>query len=233
MQVFHPNIDQEGKICLNILREDWKPVLSISSVIYGLQFLFLVSTTCVPRATRQRAAKRCAPNAPRTRSASSTCHAPCPARAAPPRTGPQPRRPAQQGGGRHVHREPAAVRDLRGGEGPRSCCRRRCRVALPWGVGGWTHCVACVAACVRARSGASRTAPPSSTSTTRPAPHEGPTSRASSSKQKAAHRQRRRQLSEAGRHSLPAAGFTLCFKGVHRGGEARERERSVCERESA
>ena len=42
-QVFHPNIDLEGNICLNILREDWKPVLSISSVIYGLQFLFLVS----------------------------------------------------------------------------------------------------------------------------------------------------------------------------------------------
>mmetsp|Transcript_33685 Transcript_33685/g.85265 ORF Transcript_33685/g.85265 Transcript_33685/m.85265 type:complete len:187 (-) Transcript_33685:584-1144(-) len=40
-KVFHPNIDVEGKICLNILREDWKPVLSISSVIYGLQFLFL------------------------------------------------------------------------------------------------------------------------------------------------------------------------------------------------
>ncbi|GIL46593.1 hypothetical protein Vafri_3561 [Volvox africanus] len=40
-KVFHPNIDLEGKICLNILREDWKPVLSISSVIYGLQFLFL------------------------------------------------------------------------------------------------------------------------------------------------------------------------------------------------
>ena len=28
-------------MCLNILREDWKPVLSINSVIYGLQFLFL------------------------------------------------------------------------------------------------------------------------------------------------------------------------------------------------
>ena len=42
-QVFHPNIDLEGNICLNILREDWKPVLSISSIIYGLQFLFLVS----------------------------------------------------------------------------------------------------------------------------------------------------------------------------------------------
>lgn len=43
MQVFHPNIDVDGNICLNILREDWKPVLSISSIIYGLQFLFLVS----------------------------------------------------------------------------------------------------------------------------------------------------------------------------------------------
>ena len=42
VQVFHPNIDLEGNVCLNILREDWKPVLSINSVIYGLQFLFLV-----------------------------------------------------------------------------------------------------------------------------------------------------------------------------------------------
>ncbi|KAK9918997.1 hypothetical protein WJX75_008563 [Coccomyxa subellipsoidea] len=40
-KVFHPNIDLEGNVCLNILREDWKPVLSINSVIYGLQFLFL------------------------------------------------------------------------------------------------------------------------------------------------------------------------------------------------
>jgi len=40
-QVFHPNIDLDGNICLNILREDWKPVLSINSVIYGLNFLFL------------------------------------------------------------------------------------------------------------------------------------------------------------------------------------------------
>lgn len=40
-KVFHPNIDPEGNVCLNILREDWKPVLSISSLIYGLQFLFL------------------------------------------------------------------------------------------------------------------------------------------------------------------------------------------------
>ena len=38
MQVYHPNIDLDGNVCLNILREDWKPVLSISSIIYGLQF---------------------------------------------------------------------------------------------------------------------------------------------------------------------------------------------------
>ena len=39
--VFHPNIDTQGNVCLNILREDWKPVLSISAVIYGLLHLFL------------------------------------------------------------------------------------------------------------------------------------------------------------------------------------------------
>lgn len=27
-------------MCLNILREDWKPVLDINSVIYGLIYLF-------------------------------------------------------------------------------------------------------------------------------------------------------------------------------------------------
>lgn len=43
-QVYHPNIDLDGNICLNILREDWKPVLSISSIVYGLQFLFLVGS---------------------------------------------------------------------------------------------------------------------------------------------------------------------------------------------
>lgn len=29
-------------MCLNILREDWKPVLTINSIVYGLQYLFLV-----------------------------------------------------------------------------------------------------------------------------------------------------------------------------------------------
>lgn len=40
-KVYHPNIDLEGNVCLNILREDWKPVLAISSVVYGLVHLFL------------------------------------------------------------------------------------------------------------------------------------------------------------------------------------------------
>jgi ubiquitin-conjugating enzyme E2 M len=40
-QIYHPNIDKDGNVCLNILREDWKPILSVSSVIYGLLHLFL------------------------------------------------------------------------------------------------------------------------------------------------------------------------------------------------
>ena len=40
-QIYHPNIDLEGNVCLNILREDWKPVLNINSIIVGLQYLFL------------------------------------------------------------------------------------------------------------------------------------------------------------------------------------------------
>mmetsp|Transcript_38017 Transcript_38017/g.94291 ORF Transcript_38017/g.94291 Transcript_38017/m.94291 type:complete len:188 (+) Transcript_38017:213-776(+) len=40
-KVYHPNLDYDGNVCLNILREDWKPVLSISSCIYGLQHLFM------------------------------------------------------------------------------------------------------------------------------------------------------------------------------------------------
>jgi len=40
-KIYHPNIDLEGNVCLNILREDWKPVLNLNAVIVGMQFLFL------------------------------------------------------------------------------------------------------------------------------------------------------------------------------------------------
>ncbi|KAK5992415.1 NEDD8-conjugating enzyme UBC12 [Cladobotryum mycophilum] len=40
-KIYHPNINLEGNVCLNILREDWKPVLNLNAVIVGLQFLFL------------------------------------------------------------------------------------------------------------------------------------------------------------------------------------------------
>ena len=39
--VYHPNIDTDGNVCLNILRADWKPVPDIGNVIMGLIFLFL------------------------------------------------------------------------------------------------------------------------------------------------------------------------------------------------
>jgi len=38
--IYHPNINLDGNVCLNILREDWKPVLDLNAVIYGLVYIF-------------------------------------------------------------------------------------------------------------------------------------------------------------------------------------------------
>lgn len=40
-KIFHPNIDLQGNVCLNILREDWSPVLDVQSILIGLLMLFL------------------------------------------------------------------------------------------------------------------------------------------------------------------------------------------------
>ena len=40
-KIYHPNIDLAGAVCLNILREDWRPILNIQNVIHGLIYLFL------------------------------------------------------------------------------------------------------------------------------------------------------------------------------------------------
>ena len=39
-KILHPNIDWDGNVCLNILREEWKPILDVNAIIYGLLHLF-------------------------------------------------------------------------------------------------------------------------------------------------------------------------------------------------
>jgi ubiquitin-conjugating enzyme E2 M len=39
-KIYHPNIDMSGNVCLNILKDDWKPTLNVSTVIAGIYFLF-------------------------------------------------------------------------------------------------------------------------------------------------------------------------------------------------
>jgi len=61
--VFHPNIDMDGHVCLNILREDWKPVLTTQSIVMGLQFLMLEPNPDDP--LNKEAAKMMAENRPK------------------------------------------------------------------------------------------------------------------------------------------------------------------------
>ncbi|QPG73765.1 hypothetical protein FOA43_001079 [Brettanomyces nanus] len=40
-RIYHPNIDLDGHVCLNILRNDWKPTLTLQLVFAGILHLFL------------------------------------------------------------------------------------------------------------------------------------------------------------------------------------------------
>lgn len=39
-KIYHPNIDFQGNVCLNILKEDWKPILTIATCVAGVYYLF-------------------------------------------------------------------------------------------------------------------------------------------------------------------------------------------------
>ncbi|ELR13967.1 Ubiquitinconjugating enzyme subfamily protein [Acanthamoeba castellanii str. Neff] len=39
--VYHPNINEEGSVCLNILREDFSPAIHIEQMCQGMLFLML------------------------------------------------------------------------------------------------------------------------------------------------------------------------------------------------
>ncbi|KAH8738506.1 ubiquitin-conjugating enzyme e2 [Cryptosporidium ryanae] len=47
-KILHPNIDGTGNVCINIIREDWKPTFTISIVICGILNLLVEPTNIDP-----------------------------------------------------------------------------------------------------------------------------------------------------------------------------------------
>ena len=40
-KIYHPNIDYDGNVCLNMLKDDWKPIFTGTSCIAGVYYLFV------------------------------------------------------------------------------------------------------------------------------------------------------------------------------------------------
>ena len=40
-KIYHPNIDYNGNVCLNMLKDDWKPVSTGTSCVAGVYYLFV------------------------------------------------------------------------------------------------------------------------------------------------------------------------------------------------
>eukprot|EP00924_Labyrinthula_sp_SR-Ha-C_P016636 maker-scaffold_6-snap-gene-10.2-mRNA-1 protein AED:0.22 eAED:0.22 QI:389/0.5/0.33/1/1/1/3/0/192 len=38
-KIYHPNIDFDGAVCINILRKDWRPIFDLNSVLFGIILL--------------------------------------------------------------------------------------------------------------------------------------------------------------------------------------------------
>ncbi|EAY12658.1 Ubiquitin-conjugating enzyme family protein [Trichomonas vaginalis G3] len=47
-KIWHPNIDEEGNICLNIIKGDYNPTITILQIIQGIELIFVTPNPYSP-----------------------------------------------------------------------------------------------------------------------------------------------------------------------------------------